>query len=293
MDLLARWLSRRSLRFLHGVGAALGWMVWALSPAYRRRFEEHARWASVGPRQRRQAVAEAGRMTVELPRLWLRPAAQPIPDPVAWHGEELLEAAIGRGRGLLLLTPHLGSFELSAQAYAQRFGARQPITVLYRPARQLWLRQLEQAARERPALATAPASLAGVRQLLRALRRGQTVGLLPDQVPALGQGVWAPFFGRPAYTMTLAARLAQQTGATVLLAVCERLPHGAGFVIRLRTPDTPLPPRPSGPDQPLSEQAWAEAAASVVNGWMEGLIRACPEQYLWAYNRYKVPRDAA
>jgi len=89
---------------------------------------------------------------------------------------------------------------------------------MYRPARQPWLRQLEETSRERPGLATAPAALSGVRQMIRALRKGESVGLLPDQVPPEGMGVWAPFYRQPAYTMTLAARLVQQTGAALLLA---------------------------------------------------------------------------
>ena len=96
-----------------------------------------------------------------------------------------------------LLTPHLGCFEICAQAYAERLAQYGPITVLYRPAKQPWLREvMEATARGARALATAPASLAGVRQMIRALRRGETVGLLPDQVPPSGQGVWAPFFGQ-------------------------------------------------------------------------------------------------
>ncbi len=107
------------------------------------------------------------------------------------------------------------------------------MTALYRPARQPWLRELEATARNRPGLLTAPASLAGVRQMIRALRQGQTVGLLPDQVPPDGMGVWAPFFGQPAYTMTLAARLVLQTGAVPLLLLV-RAPAGCGRLARAR-----------------------------------------------------------
>ena len=117
------------------------------------------------------------------------------------------QALGAQGRGIVFLTPHLGCFEVTAQAYAERCGALGPMTVLYRPARKAVAARLVDAARARPGLATAPATLAGVRQMMRALRRGEAVGLLPDQVPPEGMGVWAPFFGRPAYTMTLAARL--------------------------------------------------------------------------------------
>jgi KDO2-lipid IV(A) lauroyltransferase len=181
----------------------------------------------------------------------------------------------------VLLTPHLGSFEVSAQAYAERFGARQPITVLYRPARKPWLRELEETARARPALATAPATLAGVRQMMRALRRGETVGLLPDQVPPDGMGVWAPFFGQPAYTMTLAARLVQQTGAAVLLMLwTERLPPAAAATWCTRRPC----PRPC----PRSGDEEASAAPPSTG---DGAVIRCPRQYLWGYHRYKQPRS--
>jgi lauroyl/myristoyl acyltransferase len=163
----------------------------------------------------------------------------------------------------VLLTPHLGSFEVCAQAYAERFGAQQPITVLYRPARQPWLRELEETARARPALATAPATLAGVRQMMRALRKGETVGLLPDQVPPDGMGVWAPFFGQPAYTMTLAARLVQQTGAAVAADLDRTPAAGCGYVVHVQALAEALPTRGE-----QDEEAWI-GAAGVVNRAME------------------------
>ena len=278
MLFLLRWLSRRSLRFLHGLGACLGWLAYALSPGYRRRLRKNAQRAGISREQRRRSVAEAGKMGTEGLRLWLRPPGEPIADPVHWEGEQLIEDALALGRGLVFLTPHLGSFEITAQAYAQRYGARKPITVMFRPARHRLLRELQQSARARPALSAVPASIAGVRQMMRALRRGEAIGLLPDQVPPKGQGVWADFFGRPAYTMTLAARLALQSGAPVLLAWCERLPQGRGFHLRLSRLAEPLP------------RHGDQAQAVIINRAMEALIRQCPQQYLWGYHRYKQPR---
>jgi Kdo2-lipid IVA lauroyltransferase/acyltransferase len=277
MTLLLRWLSRWPLAWLHVLGAALGWATWALSASYRRRLDDNAALAGIGRTAQRRSVAEAGRMAAELPWLWFMPLGERLGDRVRWQGEAVIDDALAAGRGLLLLTPHLGSFEVAARAVAERYDV--PITVLYRPARKAWLRRLEETARARPNMATAPANLAGVRLMLRALRKGEMVGLLPDQVPPAGQGVWAPFFGRPAYTMTLAARLAQQTGAAIGLAWCERLPRGAGYSIRLVPIERPLP------DDDVT-------AASAINAAMERAIRALPSQYLWGYNRYKSPRQA-
>ncbi len=278
---LLRWISRWPLWLLHALGGGLGWLTYAASPSYRHRLRANAAAAGVSTADRRASVAEAGRLVAELPRLWLRPPEQPIADALHWEGREVLQALLARGRGLVLLTPHLGSFEVSAQAYAQEFGSVQPMTVLYRPARKRLLRELEETARARPALATAPATLAGVRQMLRALKKGQTVGLLPDQVPPQGMGVWVPFFGQDAYTMTLAARLVQQTGAAVGLLWTERLPGGRGYLVHAGE----LP-------EPLPADADEASAARIINRAMEAVILRCPRQYLWGYHRYKQPRRA-
>ncbi len=273
MPWLLRFLSLLPLWLLHGAGAVLGWVVFALSATYRQRFGANAQQAGYGWAQVRAAVAHAGRMAAELPRLWLGR----LP-PCRIEGAECAEQAWAAGKGIVFLTPHLGCFEMSVQAAAQRWGeVHGPITILYRPARQAWLAAVMRTARNRPGVQAVPTDLMGVRQMIKALRRGEAVGLLPDQVPPEGQGLWAPFFGRSAYTMTLAARLAQQTGAAVVLARCERLSWGQGYVLYLEALPAPLP-----------EQL--EAAVLQINQAMEHTIRQCPQQYLWGYARYKPPR---
>ena len=257
---------------LHIVGGALGWLAFVLSPTYRRRFLANARQAGFAFSDVKQAVAEAGKMVGEVPRLWF--GATP---PVHWDGAETISALRAEGRGIVFLTPHLGCFEVTAQSYARDFGR---VTVLYRPARKRWLQEVVATARERPNLAAAPTTLAGVRQMLRALKSGEAVGLLPDQVPPQGLGVWAPFFGRDAYTMTLPARLVQQTGAALLLVWGERLPRGRGYRVHVHRFAGELARDP-------------RQAAAQVNAEMEHLVRAGPGQYLWGYARYKQPRVEA
>ena len=279
MGLVFRLLSRLPLALLHASGAALGWIVYAASATYRQRFKANVAQAGLPWGAARPAIASAGRMAAELPWLWVGQRGKPLGAALQWDGGELIAAALAEKRGLVMLTPHMGCFEICAQAIAERFTTPEaPITVLYRPARQASLRDVMAGSRERPGLATAPASLAGVRQMIRALRKGEVIGLLPDQVPPDGLGVWAPFFGRPAYTMTLAARLVQQTGAALLLIWGERLPGGQGFVVHV------LPAPEIAKDMP------PEAAATAVNAAMESLIRRAPGQYLWGYHRYKAPR---
>ena len=279
-----RWISGWPLGLLHAVGGLLGWLVWLASPTYRRRLRENAELARVPASAWRRSIAEAGRMVAETPWLWLRATNDDLQRKVTWRNPEALEAAIAERRPLVILTPHMGSFEVMARAYTARYGHLQPVTVLYRPARQRALREFQEQARKRPTMPTAPANLAGVRQMLRALKKRESVGLLPDQVPPDGQGVWAPFFGKPAYTMTLGTRLTQQTGAHCTVLRCERLPRGAGWVIHSSELVRPLP---GGTDAASQLEA-----ATIINESMEQVILSDPGQYLWGYNRYKPPRAA-
>lgn len=272
--LLFRILSILPLRLLHLFGAAFGWLVYLLAPAYRRRLRDNLRQAGFGA-VLPQAIAEAGKAMFELPFLWCarpeRVAAAAIED-----NYELVEQALAAGQGIVFLTPHLGCFEITAQQVA----LRTRLTVMYRPPKQAALKPLMEGARARGNLHLAPATLAGVRILARSLKKGEPVGVLPDQVPQQGEGVWAPFFGRPAYTMTLPAKLAQLGKSPVLLVYAERLPKGRGFRLRFS-------PFTGSLDGTAAQQAAA------INLAMEQLIAQCPAQYYWSYNRYKQPDGVA
>jgi KDO2-lipid IV(A) lauroyltransferase len=265
-------LARLPLPLLHNLGALAGWLAWLLSATYRRNFSAQIEQAGMVA-AKTAAIAEAGKALLELPKIWLRPQDEVVARVVKVSGWELVEEAWRTGHGILFLTPHLGCFEITAQYYA----VRKPMTVLYRRPKQDWLAPLIEEGRGAN-LKLAPADLSGVRRLLKALKSGEAVGMLPDQVPGKGEGAWLPFFGRPAYTMTLAARLAE-TGATVLLAYGERLHYGAGYHLKLFALSAPL-------EGDLMQRA------AQLNRELEALIRQCPEQYLWGYNRYKVPAGA-
>ena len=265
--LVLRALGRLPLAGVRAAGALFGWLVYAASPRYRRLLRENLAQAGVDDaRLRSQAVQEAGRMVAELPWVWAR-APQAVAARVACDRLDLV-APQGDGRGILFLTAHLGAFEVAARYCA----AHRPITVLYRPAKRARVDRWVRAARDVTGVRPVPANRAGVRALLRALRDGEAVGLLPDQVPSVGEGRWVPFFGRPAYTMTLPQRLAQASGARVVLAAVERLP-GEGWRIHL-------------------EQIDEEPTPEAINRRIEALVRRWPALYLWAYNRYKHPAGA-
>lgn len=248
--------------------------MYAVSPAYRAHLRGNLSQAGLDdPRLRRAAIASAGKMLAELPAVWFRShedAAALVREVI---GADAALAAVRSREPLLFLTPHMGCFEITAQ-YAAR---EAPMTVLYRPPKIAALEPLMQEGRGRPGIRLVPADVTGVREVFSALKRGEAVGFLPDQVPGEGEGEWAEFFGRPAYTMTLAARLAEKPGVRCFLAYGRRLPRGRGYAIVLR---------------PLPEKLPGESATRRMNRALEALIRECPEQYLWSYNRYKTPKGA-
>jgi KDO2-lipid IV(A) lauroyltransferase len=271
---LFRALSLLPLPLLHALGAALGWLVYIVSPSYRRRLRanlEQAGYAHV----RRQAIAESGKAIVELAFVWCA-----RPERVARHASvenwDYVQARLDAGRGIVFLTPHLGCFEMTAQQIALHTA----LTVMYRPPKKSALKPLVEGARARHNLHLAPATLAGVRILAKTLKSGQPIGLLPDQVPQEGEGVWAPFFGRNAYTMTLPAKLAQLGKADVILVYAERRARGRGYIVRF------VPFAGSLAGTPAEQ-------AAAVNRAMEQLIERCPAQYFWSYNRYKQPQGVA
>jgi Kdo2-lipid IVA lauroyltransferase/acyltransferase len=271
---LFRLFSRLPLPVLHTAGAALGWLVYLSSPGHRNRLKDNIDCAGHGSHLR-AAIGESGKSILELAFIWCARPERVLQAAII-ENWQLAQTALDTGKGVIFLTPHLGCFEIIAQAIAQKA----PLTALYRPPRKAALRPLIEGARGRYNLVLAPANLAGVRTLLKTLKKGGAIGLLPDQVPQHGEGIWATFFGRPAYTMTLPAKLHRMTGAPIILSYAERLPHGQGFMIRFATFEQPTDGTP-------------HRQVTAINAAMEQLIARCPAQYFWSYNRYKVPSGAA
>ena len=280
VHLLLSFLAHLPLSWLQGLGAVLGRLTYHASPRYRARLRENLSSSKICgnyqllPRLVKQSAAETGKGALELAIAWCRE-----PDDIAamvrdCSGWEHVEAALAKGHGIVFVTPHLGSYDIAGRYISSRLPF--PLTAMYRPPKLSWLEPVMQAGRARGKGKTAPATGAGVRVLMKALKSGEATIILPDQVPGNGEGVWAPFFERPAYTMTLVPRLAQISGVETLFFVGERLPGGQGFRVHIEPP----------------AQAFSgdkEQDAAQLNAQVEALIRRFPSQYLWSYNRYKCP----
>jgi Kdo2-lipid IVA lauroyltransferase/acyltransferase len=281
---LFRLLACLSLPANHAVGAFLGRLVYALSPRYRGRLRANlaasglaARPEDLG-RMAHENAAEIGKGVTEVAWALFRPdeVAAKVRVASGWEAIERLRAA---GKPIVFVTPHLGGYDFAGRYLWSRL----PILAMYRPHKIFQVDQLLREGRNRGAAPdgtnVAPANMAGVRMVLKHLKRGGCTVVLPDQVPGLGEGEWVPFFGRPAYTMTLLGRLQEASGAALVFCFAERRADGAGFDLHLAPVEAPL----------SRERA---SAAREVNAMVEKLVRMAPTQYLWGYNRYKRPAGA-
>lgn len=275
LTLLSKALAILPLPIIHRLGITLGWLIHRFTPTSARIMRENLRQSGLCTNEAeferviKANIAETGKSILETLAIWQWPQAKALPLVKVCHNYHLVDEALSRGKGIIFLTPHLGCFEITSIYYA----AKNPITVLFRPPKKSWLAPLIDLGRNKGLVKLAPANAHGVRLILQALKRGEAVGILPDQVPNEGEGEWADFFGKTAYTMTLVSKLAEKTGASIIMAFGQRLANGDGYEIHL----TPVE---------------SIATADLLNFAIAKQIAQKPEQYLWRYNRYKARRGS-
>ncbi len=218
----------------------------------------------------KQALIEGSRTLFESCKIWLgnKEAVTALIQQVS--GEEHLKAGLARGKGVILVAPHLGNWEMLGVYCAPRY----PMTNLYRPPRMKALDNIILQGRQRYQQKLAPTDARGIRTLYQVLAKNEVIGVLPDQDPRANSGSFAPFFGIQANTMTLLSRLALKSGATVLLTYAERLPDSAGFHLHF----LPAPAEVSGAD--------TQRSVAAINQMVEEAVRTIPAQYQWNYKRF-------
>jgi Kdo2-lipid IVA lauroyltransferase/acyltransferase len=219
----------------------------------------------------RASLVEAGKTMTEAGALWKWPASRLATLVKGTSGEEFLHTAVAAGSGVILATPHLGAWEMMGLYSSMHYH----ITTLYRPPRLIDTAELVRRGRERFGAKLVAVDVNGVRALYHALARGDVIGMLPDQEPGAGNGIFTSLFGIPANTMVLLSRLAIKTGAKVIFCYAERLPRGRGYHIHF------IP----APDE--INQAPLEQSVAVMNNTVETLIKQQPEQYQWGYKRFR------
>ena len=273
LNSLLKLIFKLPLSLLHAVGIAVGWGVYLADKKFSRRIRKNLLTANIATNPNthiklvHQTAQEIGKGLIESLAIWLSPQSRIVKWVKGCTGWEYVEHAISAKKGIIFLTPHLGCYEITSQYV----GAKYPLTVLFRPPRTKWLLPIMMEGRGQGNITLAETNMGGVRTLMKTLRQGGAIGILPDQVPNLGDGEWADFFGTPAYTMTLASKLAHTTGAAVILTFGERLSFGRGFHLHF-------------------ELLGADTSPQAINHAIERLVKLRPAQYLWSYQRYKIPK---
>ncbi|KDE41397.1 Lipid A biosynthesis lauroyl acyltransferase [Nitrincola lacisaponensis] len=224
--------------------------------------------------EREQLVAESleqtGQSIAEMGMSWLWPVRWSLNTIRAVHHESLITEGIAAGKGVILIAPHLGNWEVLNLYLSNRY----PFTAMYKPPRQKQLDNLIRRMRARLGTDMAPANVQGVRKVMKALKRSEMVGILPDQEPEADSGIYADFFGIPALTMKLLPQLAAQTGARVICGYARRLPDAAGFEIFFSEADAEITSRD------------LQLASTAMNRSVERCVRELPAQYQWEYKRF-------
>lgn len=276
LHFLLRLLALLPLRALHSLGSVLGRLLLWRNARMVRNTAVNLRIARPQLDDAAQSdllrcvMIESGKSACEIVKVWGAGAERALGMIVEVRGEALLDAALATGRGVIIAAPHLGCWELLNYWLCRRT----PMAILYRPPRIAAVEGLLRKVRGALAPEQIRADGAGVRALYKRLAAGGTVGILPDQKPRAGEGRIAPFFGREALTMVLLPRLAARTGATVLFAFAERLPHGAGYGIHLL-------PAPSG-----IADADPDRACAALNVGVQNCVELAFTQYQWQYKRF-------
>lgn len=274
---LLHLLSRLPLRLNHALGGLLGLGMHLfpnnLRHVARRNIE--ACFPNLADREKRcllrAALVGTARTATETAALWLWPTTRTLATIREVRGREWLDHALAHGRGVIVAAPHVGAWELAGLYCA----TQHPMTSLYRPLRIQGLDDLVRASRQRSGAELVPTDAGGIRRLFQALGRNEMIGILPDQEPGRGSGVFAPFLGVSAYTMVLLNRLARKSGAPVVFCVAERLPRGQGYRLHFL-------PAPGGIDHEDPEQA-----ATALNQGVEQCVALAPAQYQWTYKRFR------
>ncbi|HHW4678267.1 MAG TPA: lauroyl acyltransferase [Xylella sp.] len=217
-----------------------------------------------------QIMYSTARQALEMLHIWTHPQAENLGRLRELHGVDLYKAALASGQGVIIVVPHFGQWELVKQ-YMSHVG---PFTFMYRPRHSAALDGFLELVRRADNVDQVAAEGMAIRRLLKVLKNGGAIGILPDQQPKMGDGVFAPFFGIEALTMTLVQRLAERTGAIVLYGWCERISPNLEFTLHVESADLAV------------TNADPMIAAIALNEGIERIARRDPTQYQWTYKRY-------
>ncbi len=270
------------LSFARALGAAVGWLGYRFSVRSVRVTRENIDicLSHLAEDERRrityQSVLETGKLAAEVCVVWARNGEWIRQHILAYEANELAQSYLDEGKGLLVLAPHIGNWEVLGFHLA----SLGPNTNLYQPPKLSALDPIVRQSRQRFGATLAAADRKGLAQVLKTLKEGGISGVLPDQTPReTNAGQFVPFFGEPAFTMTLVQKLIQKTGCKVVFAFARRVPKGFEIVFQ-------APPEAIYSDDKI-------AALTALNQGVEACVLDVPAQYQWEYKRFKKRPEGA
>jgi len=267
------------LSLAHFFGATAGRLVYLIPNSARHVAKKNIELClpELNPQQQqkllRDSLTEAGKTLAEMGAMWLSNSQRTLNLITSIEGEEHLKTALEKNNGVLLAMPHIGSWELVNLFTARHY----PVTSLYKPPHQKGLDNLIRESRQRTGATLVPTNTKGVRAVSKALKNGEVVVILPDQQPYLHHknGIFADFFGLPAYSMTLMSKLSAKSDSEIVYAYTKRQPKGKGFKLVF------MPSSINDSKQDLQH------SVELMNQDIEKVVRDCPSQYQWTYKRFK------
>lgn len=276
-----RWtfnaFSNLPLKKSHRIGSFIGWLIWFYNGEMRRVSEQNIEAClpelTKPERERlvKKSLIETGKTMAEVPFLWQGQQSKLEEKIRRVYGVEIIEKAIASGKGIVAFAPHLGAWEVAGLYLSKHY----PMVTMYKPSHIDGVDDLIQSGRTRFGTKLVATDIKGVKQLLRGLKNGDLVGMLPDQDPGKNGGEFAPFFGIEANSMTLANKILNKSGAVAIFCIAKRLEDGQGYEIQI-----------SLADEAISNKNIL-VALTAMNADLEKVIRTCPEQYQWSYKRFK------
>lgn len=221
----------------------------------------------------RQRMRHLGKLSLETPKMWRKGSQWLDSKIIDIEGIEYLDAAFANNKGTIAIAPHFGNWEVVGQWLSQRA----PMTSLYKPPKDPLIEKWVKDSRETSGATLVPTNVRGVAAVMKALKRGELTGILPDQQPPLDSGAFSPYFGIPALTMTLIHNLIQRTGCQAVICLAELVPGGWKLIFR-----------------PVSEELYStdqDTHLATLNREIESVAMLAPDQYQWEYKRYRTQPD--
>ncbi len=277
MYLFLKFIAALPLNLLQTFAACVAWLMFSTHSNTRRITEINIGLAypelDAAEQQAlvKRSLTSQGKTFLEFIKCWGNSADYSLSQLQKIHGAEHFDEALANKKGVILVVPHLGSWEL-LNAWINLYAA--PV-IMYKPSKGAGFNRYLLEARQQFNATLVPTDEIGVRAIFKHLKQGGVTVILPDHLPKPSGGIYSDFFGQNTLSSTLVSKLASKTQCNVLGLSCIRSDDSSYFTVDCR---------------PLSEDILSkdlQLSVDTLNQEMQRMINVAPEQYNWAYKRFR------